>query len=99
MALGLTVAGDIANAVLTYFVRGPALAQSTQDKPLMKALRSGQKTFPGGKDNISLPVQFSFMSDTPGTFAGYTEDDALVFSQAANLLRTAYPWKEVAQSL
>lgn len=94
MALGLVVAADIASAALTYFVRGPALAQSTQNKPLLKALRGSQKSFPGGKDNVSLPVQGAFMSDTAGFFAGYAHDDTLSFAQAANILRVSFPWRE-----
>lgn len=99
MALGLVVAADIASAALTYFVRGPALAQTTQNKPLLKALRGSQKSFPGGKDNISTPVQGAFMSDTVGFFAGYSEDDILAFAQAANILRASFPWKELHAGL
>lgn len=99
MALGLSIANDIANAVLTFYTRGDALAQTTQDKPLLRLLREKQKTFPGGKDNISDPIQGTYMSDTAGFFAGYSEDDQLAFAQAGSLLRTAFPWKEVHAGL
>lgn len=99
MALGLVVASDIVNAALTYYVRGKEFAQTTQDKPLLAWLKENQETFPSGKDNVSEPVQGAFMADTPGFFAGYSEDDALAFTQASNLLRVAYPWKEQAASL
>lgn len=99
MALGLAVAGDIANGLLTDFIRGDALSQTTTDKPTLAWLNSKKKPFPGGKDNISFPVQGSYMSDTPGLRQGYSEDDALTFAQAANLLRTAFPWKEIHYGL
>jgi hypothetical protein len=99
MALGLSVASDIASAALTFYVRGAAMEQTMQDRPLLRILNAAKKTFPGGKDNISDPVQGAFMSDVSGFFAGYTEDDALTFTQAQNLLRAAYPWKELHAGL
>lgn len=94
MALGTTVAADIANAALTMYIRGKAFLQTVQNKPLIKILEAKKKTFPGGKDNISVPVQGAFMNDTAGFFTGYSEDDQLSFAQASSLLRAAYPWKE-----
>jgi len=97
--LGLSVANDIASAALIFYVRGKALSQTTQDKPLLAWLRSGQKSFPSGNLQISEPVQAVFMSDTAGFLQGYTEDDSLTFGQAQNILRAAFTWKEVASSL
>lgn len=99
MALGLVVAADIINAALTYYVRGNEFAQTIQEKPLLGWLKENQQEFPSGKDNVSSPVQGAYMSDTPGFFAGYSEDDALTFTQAQNLLRVSYPWREQAASL
>ena len=99
MALGIGVAADIANAALTFYVRGGTLLQTLQERPLLRILEAGKESFPGGKDNISLPVQGAVMSDSAGFFAGYTEDDALTFAQAQNILRAAYPWKELHAGL
>jgi len=99
MALGLSVATDIANAALTFYVRGGTLLQTMQERPLLRILEAAKETFPGGKDNISLPVQGAVMADTAGFFAGYSEDDALVFTQAQNMLRAAYAWKELHAGL
>ncbi len=99
MSLGLSVATDIANAALTFYVRGGALLQTMQERPLLRILDAAKDSFPGGKDNISLPVQGAVMSDTAGFFAGYSEDDALTFTQAQNILRAAYPWKELHAGL
>jgi hypothetical protein len=91
--LGLSVANDIANAILTFYVKKGALAQTIQDKPLLRILREKMEDFPAGKDNVSLPVQGSYMSDS-NPLQGYSEDDQLSFNQANSLLRVAYPWKE-----
>lgn len=98
-SLGLQVANDIANGVLTFYQRSEAIWQTMYRKPLLGWLRSGSQTFPGGKDYVSEPVQIAAMSDTPGFLQGYSEDDQLAFLQAANLLRAQYPWKEVHAGL
>lgn len=92
--LGMVVAADLTNQLLKFYVKTGALAQTTQDKPLLRLLTEKQKTFPGGLSVISLPVQGAFMSDVQGFFQGYSEDDALVFTQAQNVLRAEYNWYE-----
>ena len=107
--LGTSIAGDVANqvtnAVLKYFTRGPTLKQTMQERPLLRFLQAGKKTFPGGNQYISDPVQGAFMSDSAAGlvgsmtnaaafFAGYAEDDQLQFAQAANILRAEYKWYE-----
>lgn len=92
--LGLSVANDIANAILTAFEKKDALSQTTQDKPLLRILRAKQEAMPGGKDNISIPVQGKFMSDTAGFLSGFSQDDQLSFTQGQDILRVAYPWRQ-----
>lgn len=99
MSLGLSVANDIASAALKFYARGKAIAQTIQDKPLLGFLQSGAKTFPGGNQYVSDPVQGAYMASTAGFFAGISEDDELTFKQASNLLRAEYPWKEVHAGL
>ncbi len=95
-ALGLNVANDLSNQLLTFYVKKGPLSQTTQDKPLLRELTAKMDDFPGGKDNISDPVQGTFMEDTAGFYAGYTEDDQLAFTQGQDVLRAAYPWKEMS---
>jgi hypothetical protein len=99
MALGLVVAQDLANAILDHYERGKTLSQTTQDKPLVRVFNENKREFAAGKTYISEPVQGAYMSDTPGFLQGYSEDDALNFAQAQNILRAQYPWKEVAANL
>lgn len=82
---------NIANAALDFYIRGGALDQSVQDKPLLKAMLAAQKTFPGGKGNISIPVK----GDRTTTLMGYTHNDTVTYANPANIKRAAYPWKEV----
>jgi hypothetical protein len=121
--LSLAIANDIVNAILRYYVRGKAIAQTIQEKPLLRFLTAGKKTFPGGDRYIEFKVQGQYLSDqtpvalpgitdvfnaqSPGVtpvingsvalnnfFAGYSEDAALQFAQAANMLPAFYKWYE-----
>lgn len=100
--LSLNVANDIVNAILKAYARGASLKQTIQERPLLAFLNAGKKTFGGGNEYLSDPVQGSFMSDADKTavmnggkfFQGYKEDDLLSFSQSANLLRAEYKWYE-----
>jgi len=83
---------NIANGAMDFFVKGPTFANYIQEKPLLNAMLAKQKTFPGGKDNISLPVQFG--ADTT-SFQGYTHNDTVGYTNPANIKRALYPWKEL----
>jgi len=82
---------NIANAALDYYIKGDALDQAVQDKPLLNAMVKAQKTFPGGKGNISIPVK----GDRTTTIMGYTHDDTVTYQNPANIKRVIYPWKEI----
>lgn len=82
---------NIANAALDFYIRGGALDQAVQDKPLLKAMMDKQKTFPGGKGNISLPVK----GDRTTQLMGYTHNDTVTYANPANIKRVVYPWKEI----
>ncbi|HEY5960954.1 MAG TPA: phage major capsid protein [Polyangiaceae bacterium] len=100
MALSYTEAADIAKHLIYFYVKTGALSQTTQDKPLMRELRKGQKTFPGGWKKISTPVQGAFMVDNvSGFFAGYSQLDTLTFGQAINALRAEETWYEIHAGL
>ena len=82
---------NIANAALDFYIRGDALDSAVQDKPLAAAMIKAQKTFPGGKGNISIPVK----GDRTTTIMGYTADDTVTYANPANIKRVTYPWKEI----
>lgn len=82
---------NIANAAFDYYIKGPALAQAIQARPLYDALRSKQKTFPGGKESIRRNVKGEYTTE----FAGYEHDDTVSYANPANLKQTEYVWKEM----
>lgn len=93
------MAQDLINTTLIAYDRADVVWQSVADKPLLKALKSKQKTFPNGQQTISIAVQQTKMSDTPGFIQGYQNDDELVFNQSQNVLRVTVPWKEIHAGL
>ena len=82
---------NIATAALDYYMRGPAMAQTIQERPLYNAMRAAQKTFPGGKGNITRNVKGSYST----SFQGYTHDDTVSYVNPANLKPVSFPWKEL----
>jgi hypothetical protein len=91
MAFTAAELSNIANAALDFYVKGDAFANNIQNKPLLNAFISKQKTFPGGKQNISIPVK----GDYTTAIAGYTHNDTVSYANPANIKRATFPWKEV----
>ena len=82
---------NIANAALDYYIdKGNVYAQSLQDKPLLKAMDSSAKTFPGGKGELSVAVKGTYTT----TVSGYTHNDTVTYANPANIKRANYAWKE-----
>jgi len=91
MAFSSAEIANIANAALDYYIdKGKVYSNSLQDKPLLAAMDKGSKTFPGGKENISLAVKGVYTS----TVAGYTHSDTVAYANPANIQRVNFPWKE-----
>lgn len=82
---------NIANTTLDYYIRGEAMKQSIQDRPLYDAMKKAQKTFPGGRGAILRNVKGDY---TTG-FSGYEHDDTVGYSNPANVKQASYPWKEL----
>lgn len=82
---------NIASAALDFYMKGPVIKQSIQDRPLYDAMKKAQKTFPGGKEFIRANVK----GDYTTSFAGYEHDDTVRYANPANLKQLNYPWKEL----
>jgi hypothetical protein len=82
---------NIANAAFDYHLKGPAIAQAIQEKPLMEALDRRKKFFPGGKGDIRLNVKGTY---TTG-LAGYSHDEQVSYQNPANIKQAEFPWKEL----
>lgn len=92
MAFSAGELDNISNAALDFYIKGSTFKQTIQEKPLLDAMIAKQETFPGGKGDISVPVQGAF--DT-SSFAGYTHNDTVGYTNPANMKRAEFPWKEV----
>lgn len=83
---------NIANAALEYHLdRGTVYSQTLQNKPLLKAFREAEKTFPGGKDNITVRVKGIYTTE----IQGFRGDDSVGYKNPANIKKATFPWKEI----
>lgn len=82
---------NIATAAMDFYMKGPAMAQSIQERPLYNAMKKGQKTFPGGKESIRGNVKGEYTT----AFQGFTHDDSVSYGNPANLKQWDFPWKEM----
>lgn len=83
---------NIANAVIDlHMEQGRVFSQTIQDKPLLKAMKAAQKTFPSAKENITVRVKGEYTTD----IMGYSEDDTVTYGNPANIKTASYPWKEI----
>ena len=83
---------NIANAALDFHMdRGKVQSQTIQNKPLLRDLRAAQKTFPGGKENITVRVKGLYTTQ----IQGFSGDDEVDYANPANIKEAAYPWKEI----
>jgi len=82
---------NIMNASLDYYMRGPAMAQTLQDRPTLREMKAKQKTFPGSQGSIKGNVK----ADYTTSFVGYSGDDVVEYSNPANLKQFSYEWFEL----
>lgn len=84
-------AANITNALLDFHVRGAAKSQTIQDKPLLRDLQAGRKTFPGGKDLITWPVKGQYTT----VVQGFNGDDTVSYNNPANIKRASVAWYQL----
>lgn len=82
---------NVSNALIDFHVRGDAMSQVLQDRPLFKKLIGSQKTFPGGKELITYPVKGQYTTQ----IQGYNHDDTVGYANPANIRRASAKWYEV----
>lgn len=81
-----------ANAAIEFHWNTPTVkSQTIQDKPLLGKMMGKVKTFPGGKDNITVRVKGIYTT----TIQGFTADEAVSYANPANIKTAVYPWKLV----
>lgn len=92
MPLTQQVIDNVANAALDFHLdKGKVHNQHIQEKPLLRALKANQKTFPGGKGEITVRPVF----ETQSTIEGFDSDDTLSFTNPTPIKTARYPWKMI----
>lgn len=91
MSITMQQLESISNARLDHYLKGQPLSQTIQEKPLMKALRAKQTTFPGGRGEL----KFNVKNDYETTFMGYEYDDPVDYGNPANIKQCTFPYYEL----
>ena len=87
---------NISRAALDWYIdKGNVMSQTIQEKPLLAAMDKAAKSFPGGKQNVSLAVKGTYTTSV----AGYEATDTVSYANPANIHRANYPWKEMHAGL
>ena len=83
------VANITAAALDFHMDQGKVDSQTIQDKPLLAAMREKEKSFPSGKDSITIRVKGEYTT----TNQGFEHDDTVDYANPANIKTGNYPWK------
>lgn len=83
---------NIANAALDFHMsKGKVFSNTIQNKPLLREMTKRKKTFPSGKENITVRVKGQYTT----TIQGYTHNDTVNYQNPANIKTGTFPWKEL----
>lgn len=69
--------------------RGKVESQTIQDKPLLRDMRAAEKTFPGGKELITVRVKGEYSTQNQG----FESDDTVDFADPGNVKTATFPYK------
>lgn len=96
MAFSAQEIENVANAVLDYHYQTPQVrSQTLQEKPLLKAMMGKEKSFPGGKDYITVRVKGQYTT----TIQGFEHNDSVGYGNPANIKEASYQWKLIHAGL
>jgi hypothetical protein len=83
---------NIANATLDHHLdRGTIYSQTIQDKPLLNMFDKKAKTFPAGKEFLTVRVKGEYTT----TIQGFSHDDSVGYSNPANIKMATFPYKRI----
>lgn len=83
---------NIANATLDHHIdRGKVYSQTIQDKPLLQTFDKKAKTFPAGKEFLTVRVKGEYTT----TIQGYSHDDSVGYKNPANIKMATFPYKRI----
>ena len=91
-------AAQIAHAqatTLDYYLKDGLFDSSIQDKPTLSKFEGKSKSYPGGKESISIGVKMANgAGGTNDTVQGFSHTDTVDFYNPANGLRAEFVWRE-----
>lgn len=82
---------SISNAMLDFHIKEGVKSQTLQNKPLLAAMRSKRRPFPGGKEKITKRVKFDYTTGVQG----YSHDDQVDYANPANIKEASVNWYEL----
>lgn len=82
---------NIAAAHLSHYMKGPAMAQSIQERPTYDALNKRKKSFSGGDGFIKRNVK----GDYTTRLRGFEHDDQVGYENPANIKQARFVWKQL----
>lgn len=92
MAFTVQELENIGNATLDHHLeRGKIYSQTIQNKPLLKSLNEKAKSFPAGKEFLTVRVKGEYTT----TIQGFSHDDTVNYGNPANIKTATYPYKRI----
>jgi hypothetical protein len=92
MAFTVQELENIASATLDHHMdKGKIYSQTIQDKPLLKAFDKKAKTFPAGKEFLTIRVKGEYTT----TIQGFSHDDTVSYANPANIKTAVFPYKRI----
>jgi len=82
---------NVANSQLDYHLREGVKSQTIQEKPLLRMMDKKSKSFPNGKDNITVRVKGEYTT----TIQGFSHDQEVTYGNPANVKTAVYPYKRI----
>lgn len=83
---------SLANATLDHHMdKGTIYSQTVQDKPLLQAFDKKAKTFPAGKEFLTLRVKGEYTT----TIQGFSHDQTVGYKNPANIKMATFPYKRI----
>lgn len=90
MAFSAQELENIANSLIEFHYKTPKVrSQTLQEKPLLQAMMQAEKSFPGGKDEITFGVKGEYTTE----IEGFEHNDSVSYGNPANNKRGRAPWK------
>lgn len=92
MAFTVQEIENVANATLDFHMeKGKIYSQTIQDKPLLKQFDKKKKTFPAGKEFLTVRVKGEYST----TIQGFSHNDTVNYTNPANIKQASYPYKRI----